>query len=277
MKKIQIILFLVLLSAVSRAQDENKKQFLLAENLYSAGNYFDAITEYKRLLFFDSSKTFQYDANLKIGFCYKAGAKFDDAIKYFEIAGNAAAADSQKFRAEIEAVRVNILRRTTPRALQILDSLDSNYRFASKKDEINYWRGWAYMFADEWQKAAQSFEKIDAGHPLKTLCQNTLKSKYSVTFAKVISYILPGSGQIYTGNYLSGLMSLGWNVMFGYLTVNSFAEDRVFDGIVIGELLWFRFYRGNIQNAGEFAEKKNLEIINKSYLYLQNNYEGMKP
>jgi hypothetical protein len=144
-------------------------------------------------------------------------------------------------------------------------------------DKTNYWRGWAYMFADDWKNASRMFDKISNNHELKKLAEQTDRAKVSVTFAKVISYILPGAGSIYSGKVLSGFMSLGWNALSGYWTINSFNAGRIFDGIVVGELVWLRFYRGGIQNAGEFAIEKNLEIANKTLLFLQNEYTGIKP
>jgi len=89
--------------------------------------------------------------------------------------------------------------------------------------------------------------------------------------------IIPGAGQFYTGEYVSGLLSLGWNVLWGYLTIKSFVDDRIFDGIMVGSLLWLRFYNGNTYNAEKFAEEKNLLISNKALLFLQHGYEGEKP
>jgi hypothetical protein len=54
-------------------------------------------------------------------------------------------------------------------------------------------------------------------------------------------------------------------------------EDRIFDGLAVTNLLWFRFYRGNLQNAEKFAVEKNLQITNKSLSYLQYSYKGLKP
>jgi hypothetical protein len=76
---------------------------------------------------------------------------------------------------------------------------------------------------------------------------------------------------------VSGFISIGWNVLWGYLTINAFMEDRVFDGFVVGTLLWWRFYSGNIQNAEKFATEKNLEKTNSALRYLKNNYPGNKP
>lgn len=272
-----LMFFLSLLNWISFAQYEKDVQYEYSNNLFRNGHYFDAITEYKRLLFFDSTKTYSYNANMQIGKCYKAGAKFDDAIKYFTIAGFNAASDSELYASEIEIVRSNILRRTNSRAFQLLDEMENKYKSKEITDSLKYWRGWVYIFADDWLNASRTFAQISPDHELRIISDQVERDKLSVTFATVISYILPGSGQIYSGEILSGLLSLGWNLVSGYITISAFNSDRVFDGIALLSLLWQRFYRGNIQNAGKFAVEKNLEISNKSLNYLQNEFRGLKP
>lgn len=275
--RLTIIFFLITFVFSLKAQDHLSIQLDFANNLFNSKQYYDAITEYKRLQFFDSTKTFNYEINYKIGECYKAGAKYDDAVKYFSLAVLNARTDDELFDSKTQIIRTNILRRTSDRALQLCDELEKDQRFSGKRDQMNYWRGWAFIFADKWDEAAKSFAKINSNHELRKLAEQTEKAKVSVTFAKVISYILPGAGAIYTGKFLSGLMSLGWNLLSGYWTVNSFVENRVFDGVVVAELVWLRFYRGAIQNAEELALEKNLEVSNKSLRYLQNEYKGIKP
>lgn len=272
-----IILFLSIFSAKIVAQDVFVKQYDLAKQFYADENYYDSVTELKRLLYFDKSETYNFKANILIGESYKEGGKFADAVKHFTLAEINAASSDELYYSRIENVRVNILRRTTGHALNLINSLEDDERFSSKKDELNYWRGWAYIFADDWENAAFSFGEIDNQHELKLLAEKVEDEKYSVNFAKISSMIIPGAGQFYTGEYVSGLLSLGWNVLWGYLTIKSFVDDRIFDGIIIGSLLWFRFYNGNIYNAERFAEEKNLIISNKALLFLQHGYEGEKP
>jgi tetratricopeptide (TPR) repeat protein len=272
------IIITFVLVQTSSAQDQLSLQLRYADTRFTSGSYFDAITEYKRLLFFDMTGKYNHEANLKIGLCYKAGTKFDESIKYFRLAQLNTEKAEKKYFAKIQIVKTNILRRTTSNALQILEALERDKNITTdQSDEINYWRGWAYMFSDDWESASQTFAKIDTNHSLKILCDQVVSDQYSVTFAKVISYILPGSGQFYTGNYLSGLISLGWNVLWGYLSLNAFIEKRAFDGIAVSSLLWFRFYRGNFTNAEKFAINENLKITNQALEFLQFNYEGIKP
>ncbi|MDP2037950.1 MAG: hypothetical protein Q8L04_11245 [Ignavibacteria bacterium] len=259
------------------AQSSVEAQLAWADKLFASNQYFDAITEYRRALFFDDQSQYTDQVNFRIAKCYKAGAHFDEAIKYFALAEKGAAHDSILFEAELEIIRCNILRKTTERALQLCDELGKNEKFSSKKNEINYWRGWAFMFAGDWESASKFFSETPADKELKLLCNQVIDAKVSVTFATVISYILPGAGQIYSGKILSGLMSLAWNLAAGYFTVNAFVANRAFDGIVIGELIWLRFYRGSIENAKNFAVEKNIEVSNKALKYLQNEYRGLKP
>ncbi|UCH64716.1 MAG: hypothetical protein JSW63_08800 [Ignavibacterium sp.] len=272
-----IIIFVGQLLATAFAQNSTEKQFRIAQELYSTENYFDAITELKRLLFFDDTGRYKYSANSMIGESYKQGAKFSDAIRHFTLAEINSRNAEELYNSRIDIIRVNILRRTTIRALKLLDSLQADQRFKNNIDEINYWRGWAYIFADDWESAANSFAEIDSTHELRQLADKIDDELYSVSFAKTISYIIPGSGQIYTGEYISGLLSLGWNVLWGYLTIKAFIDERIFDGIVIANFLWLRFYRGNLQNAEKFAKEKNRIISNKGLYYLQYEYSGIKP
>jgi hypothetical protein len=262
---------------VSFAQNSFDAQFNFAKKLYNDEDYFDTVTELKRLLFFDENSEYHFKANLLIGKSYKQGAKFSDAIRYLTLAEIYAKDINELYETRIEIIRINILRRTTRRAFRLLDSLQADERFTDRKDEIKYWRGWSYMFADDWEQAAQTFAEIDSNHVLKTLAEEVNDDLYSVSFAKTISYIIPGAGQIYTGEYISGLLSLGWNVLWGYLTIEAFIAERIFDGIVIANFLWLRFYRGNLQNAENFAMEKNLVRSNRALNYLQFEYDGLKP
>lgn len=273
-KKILFILIVFLGLVYSQ---ELKKQLEYADRLYELEQYYDAITEYKRVQFFDDSSNFNYITNLKIALAYKNGAKLDDAEKFLVQAIKYADNKDKIFESMITLARINILQRKNQRAAEIINRFLENPEYDDKTDELYYWKGWNYMFADDWEKAAYEFSKLPDAQDLKYICIKTENEKISVTFAKVISYILPGSGQIYAGEYLSGLMSLAWNIVGGYFTIKAVLDDRVFDALVIANLGWLRFYRGNIENAENFAVQKNIKTTNKTMEYLQNNYRGIKP
>jgi len=280
MTSVSKIFYIILMVLIARenlfAQNSLAEQFNYAKRLYNEEKYFDAVTEFKRLLFFDNTSVHNYEADLLMGLSYKKGAKFSEAIQHFTLAELNSNSSDEVFEAKLEIIKVNILRRTIGRALTLLDSLQNDLRFSSKVDEINYWRGWTYIFSDDWESASQSFSQIQPQHQLALLCDSIANDLYNPQLAKILS-IVPGAGQFYTGEYVSGLISIGWNVLWGYLTINAFMEERMFDGLMVGSLLWWRFYSGNIQNAEKFAIEKNLEKTNSALRYLQNDYNGKKP
>lgn len=272
-----ILLVIFIAIKVIIPQDRLEEQLNKSKEMYLHGEYFNSITELKRLIFFDSNKKYTYIANELIGECYKQGVKFSDALNYFTKAEIATTVPEKVYNCKINIIKINILRRTTRRAFSLLDSLENDPRFTMKKEEIKYWRGWVYIFSDEWDKASIQFAKTSSGSELKNICDSIDNQKCSVIKAKLLSYFIPGAGQFYTGNYLSGLLSLGWNILWGYTTITAFQASRVFDGIMVGDLLWFRFYNGNNQNAEKFAIEKNVEISNSGLSYIQNVYKGEKP
>ena len=276
MKKALLVISLLLTVSSVYSQTALEEQLRHAESLFDSGKFFDAVTEYKRAEFFDAGKRYAYKTNFMIGLCYKAGLKYDDAVYYIGKALSASRNEEEKFLASIELIKLNILKRNLPAAYAKIGSLKKKYKDLLRMEELNYWLGWAYMFDGKWEAARKIF-KSSGREELAVLCKKVADEEYDVTFAKLISYIVPGAGQIYTENYLSGAMSFGWHLLWGYLTVNAFAAERIFDGFVIGNMLWFRFYRGNFQNAEKFAVEKNVEIYNNAYDYLLKNYRGKKP
>ncbi len=269
-----LIIFNVFVLIVN-AQIEKQKQY--ADSFYNNQLYFEAITEYKRLVFFDKNGDYSFLGNYQIGECYKQGAKLDEANEYFGKSLIYAKTDSQYFAAKIQMFRINLLRKTIDRAEQLLKEIENDSRFIDSTNQINYWKGWLCIFSDNWKRAAYYFSKSSYSGQLQTLCEKTDKQQYSVLKAKIFSYILPGSGQFYTGNYLSGFLSLGWTALWGYVTADAFISNRIFDGFAVGDLLLLRFYRGNIQNAEQFAVEKNIEIANKTLIYLHDNFKGIRP
>ncbi len=126
----KIIIMVLVIMAPALAQDYLNNQLLKAKEMFLGGEYFDAITEMKRLVFFDKENKYTYEANELIGKCYKEGAKFTDAIIYFAKAEQSAGSIEEIYNCRISIIRINILRRTNLRAAALLDALDKDPRFA---------------------------------------------------------------------------------------------------------------------------------------------------
>lgn len=272
-----LISFVLFISAFIKPQSDLQRQFEYAEKLQTEENYFDAVTEYNRLVLFDTLELFTYKAYSSIAMCYYQGAKYSEAIDYLSKALTITTDKKEKFSTSIEVVKCNLLRRTPASALRILDELAGSGQYTGNIAEINYWRGWYFIFMDEWASASNAFGISDSNSSLKKFCLDVENKKYHVSFVKLISAIVPGSGQIYTGEYLNGILSLGWNVLFTYLIIDAIRSKRELDAILIGNLLWLRFYNGNLQTAERFANDQNRIITNEALRYLQKDFQGEKP
>jgi tetratricopeptide (TPR) repeat protein len=178
-------LFFLVSFNFSLGQKYLENQYEYAAKLFEEEKFYDAITELKRLKFFDENNKYAFKTNKLIGLCYKEGGKLNKAIKYFILAELNAVDQENLYEAKILIIRTNILRRSTNNALKLLDDLENSGVWTSKTHEINYWRGWAYIFTDKWDNAAEEFSKISSDHELKVLCEETHDKKIFGYFCKI--------------------------------------------------------------------------------------------
>jgi tetratricopeptide (TPR) repeat protein len=279
MKRISLVIALCSITVFTQVDPAGllKQQYEYADRLYKQGALYDAVTEYERLLCFDTSKTYAFDANKNIADCYRRGAQLKNAIRYTGASLLFAKSKEDIHTQRIELVKLHILNRTYSSAFNILEEVERDSSIGIGKQEADYWRGWIYMFQDKWVLAAKSFANVDGAQDLCRFCLQTDDKQFSVKTIKVLSAIIPGSGQMITGHIWNGLLSLGWNVLWGYLTVDAALAERAGDAFLIGDLLWLRFYTGNIQNAEKFAREKNTQIFQDALRYLQDEFKGAKP
>ncbi|MBD3409995.1 MAG: hypothetical protein GF419_07305 [Ignavibacteriales bacterium] len=261
--------------ATARAQDPYEAQLRLADSLYEAGAPFDAATEAKRLLFFDSTGAKRYEARTLLAASEKAGGNYHEARRNFTLAEAAARTDAERWRARVEKARVLILERRTDEALRLLAWADTNAATDGERREARYWRGWSEMFADEWGAAAETFAEI--GSPLERVCRDVEEATLSIDAARWLSVVVPGAGQTYAGRPLNGALSLGWNALWAWSATNAFLAERIVEGAVVANFLWLRFYQGNLQNAVAFARSANAAVADEALTYLRHRYQGKKP
>lgn len=252
-------------------------QLQYAQGLLQSGNPYDAVTECERLLFFDQSGRFTRQALILQAEAYTQGGKYRDAARSLEKALPASQGIDELRETQFALISTYLLSRNMPAAYRVLDAMSQNQQNQAILPRVYYWYGWSKIFDDQWEEAAGYFARCDSAKYLKNFCLDVHNKKYPVSFIKLISLVLPGSGSIYTGHYLSGALSLGWNALFGYLTVHALQQQRVLDALLIGDLLLLRFYTGSIDNAEKYAIDKNNEIHTNALHFLETDFQGAKP
>ena len=179
MKKVFVFLLLCI-SIIAQDTTVLRQQFLLADELRNQGKLYEAITEYERLMCFDTMHLYGFDANKNIAACYRRGAKFKDAITCAGASLRYAKNPDDIHAMKIELVKLHILNRTFSSASNILNGMEKDSVHNCGSQEIHYWRGWVFMFEDNWQAAENEFAKVDSAKTLAQFCRNTDDKRYSL-------------------------------------------------------------------------------------------------
>lgn len=134
--------------------------------------------------------------------------------------------------------------------------------FSEKADEIRYWRGWFRLLYYNIDGALNDFEAVcntASRNPYYApraygirrwidMNRNSVEQR-SPYLARWLSGVMPGAGQIYIGNWRSGLNSLIINGILGYLTVDAILSHRYIQSITIFAFGWNRYYFGGLTNS----------------------------
>lgn len=240
----------------SKLSAQNVDQVIrIADSLYKNQNYSLALNEYKRACFF-SNENKKDILNSRISDCYINLGEYPSAKAYCDSAIYYSVTDSLKSDYEFKKIYCYLLERNFGYALLKLDEIktDSNSNLTLKKEFL---KGVSYYGIEKFNEAFQSF--LNAISPSDSLKKTTLQKLFetqkqlytpNLPLVTTMSVLLPGAGQVYTGNYLSGLNS------FVLLT------GLVMAGVNIPPLYPFlipvfsRYYIGGVIRANHFAHEK---------------------
>ena len=99
---------------------------------------------------------------------------------------------------------------------------------------------------------------------LKNLIETNKNNLKSPQIASALSALLPGSGQIYNGDYQAGFIAFFLNAIFIGSTIELFNEDSDFAGSASG-FAALTFYLGNIYSAYTGSIEQNRAINEQSF------------
>ncbi len=202
-----------------------------ADSLFNEGDYFNAITEYKRAIYLNDSINY---ALFMIGLSYEKRGKYDFAARYF---GSVVYNTIQK-EAVYHLAGDLIRLRKYNQALIVL---------SGQNDSISKT---LYAVA---LGLSGNFRKADSvlGH-LGIFIQ-----KYPPdAWLKYPSYILPGFGFLLLKEYKRAALSFLFTTASGYLTYYLFKNKRYPEGMVVLNTLFVRFYFGGVQNTVALKRQK---------------------
>ncbi len=276
-----LLLLLVLIAGRTAPAEEMsaEKMISFADHLYADGDYYRAITEYERVLFFYPTHPLARTAKLQIADCYLQGDRLDQAIERLRALTEGFPDDAVGRKALFLLGEAEYRKREYSRAAEIFQLFVGHYPADERADAARIKTGWCFLRQGRWREAAGEFRKLPPDSPLRAQADGLAEAsqlypdipKRSPALAGGMSAVLPGAGQLYIGRPGDALISFLLNGAFIWAAAEAFRNDNTVTG---GILLFFEagWYAGNIYNAVNGAHKFNRRSEQQFMDNLQGRY-----
>jgi tetratricopeptide (TPR) repeat protein len=228
--------------------------FAFAQSLFAAGEYYRAIGEFQRFLFFQSGHPLTSDAQLTIGLAFFCGERWLQAFEVFRRITGTAPDSARRAEAALWMAETHARGGDQIEAIRLFHELIRQYPESVIAQRAAYLIGWGYLRQRRWTEARDAFAQVDATSPYHASGDRLAAAlstppelpHRSPTVARILSTVLPGTGQIYTGHTLIA-GSIG-------------AVGAGLEGAAgIGAFFTWGFYRTQMSNAATLANDFNAQ------------------
>ena len=248
-----------LLVFLANGSIDGQADLSFADALLREGDYFRAVSEYKRFIFFNPEAIEVDTAQIGMGTSLLFAGQYGLLAQWFEAlpetSGIMPAAALLTSRGAIESG-------TPASALAILRSCEQAMEF-NHLSEYSYLSGIALVGLGDYRTAAESFSSVDESSPFYSrassyaslLNEAPIENMKNPTLAGVLG-IVPGLGYAYSGHYGTAAASLIVNGALAWGTISAFQNDNNEAGWALG-VLGVGFYFGNITGSSQSAIRYN--------------------
>ncbi len=279
----RFLVFVMLLCAVAEAcfaaDMTAEKMMSFADSLFERGDYYRAITEYERVLFFYPDSPQSATARFQIADSYFRGDRLDQALELFRTLNREYGDQEIGRKAYFMIGEVYYRRQDYSRAIDVFTLFVETYPGDKQADAARIRIGWSLLRQGKWREASDAFAKLPPDSPLHDAAGGLAQGakdypalpRKSPALAGGLSAVLPGAGQLYVGRPRDAAVSFLLNGAFIWAAVEAFHHDNNVTG---GILLFFEsgWYLGNIYNAVNSANKYNRAAEQQFMEGLQGRY-----
>ncbi len=285
--KLHFIVVGVLLATFSMIEPVLSDEALnLADRLLEQGHYDEAITEYKRFIFFNPEDERVGYALYRMGLAHRAGREWQEAIDALKasvrVTQDAKVTDERRIilaTTLIASGNYNLARLELLRVSEF--SRDSSPRLRAM-----YFDGIASLYMFDWDAAEKSFggfyseyaggRIVNRAEEVNSVLYKARASYKSAGLAKFLSTILPGSGQMYAGDWRDALNSLALNGLTIGLLANAIYRKDYTDAALISSIS-MRYYMGNRYRAEVDVRKYNESMDRQNAMKILNIVRADEP
>ena len=261
---------------IARCNSDTLSLLVKADSLFHKGYYYEAGNYYQKAYFYSNSIKNKTNLILKKIACLKQLRQFKEVDNIVSKMLLDNLSDSLLLNFLSEAALCSYLANDYNKAESYLIQLE--YRLMNKDLLTNTYFIYSLILNEQqrWQEAKEKLKmfvimfKTDNVLKNKLLVQidsayhpkNYPKLKKPVK-AKILSSILPGLGQMYSGAVMEGIGSLALNVFALSVTGAGIYFKYYITGIVTGNFLFGKLYLGGGRRAEFLVLKKNYQRLNK--------------
>lgn len=277
LRMILLLSFFFLLSGGAFAQEEGKRvidektQMGLGDFFFDDGDYYRAVTEYKRFLFFFPQSLRVEEALWKIASSYFRGKKWDDTLSAADELLNKHPASPWAAEAVLLKGRCWTEKKDFSQARHHFQRAREMAAGSGVAQEAQWQAAVSYLREERWKESAAEFRKIDPNSKLYPRADYWAKGleeieevpQKSPTTAGILA-VLPGAGHLYCERYRDAGIAFVLNAAFIWGMVEAFKHENY----VLGGILTFfeiGWYSGSIYSAVSSAHKYNRDK-KKDYL-----------
>jgi tetratricopeptide (TPR) repeat protein len=235
----------------------------MADSLMAAGFYDDAVTEYRRFLFFNEPGMACAGVYSRLGYCYAYMGEYREALDAADNAALYAGNDSLASVCRTDRAVILAAAGEYDSAATALETVLASEGSETVKSRAGMLLIMTRVLQHDWSAARDIFDTLPRGEyafsdSVTALLERAVKDRHkSPGKAELLSTLVPGTGQIYNGHWLSGLNALVLNVALGWLTVDLVSDREYVPAFLSYIFLFQRYYNGNRGVAYEQAVEHN--------------------
>src|SRR5215831_10758039 len=237
---------------------------VFAERLMYEGEYFRAVTEYRRFLFYYPEDPRRARVHFRIGLALYRGESYGEALQTFREVVQLYPNTTYGKQAWLWQGESLTRQGQYTAAEKLYAEITARFPADTIGQQARYQRAWTLLYRRQWRDAATQFQQVapdsDLYQSAQLLAQEALVGERLPTkspgLAGLFSGLLPGSGQLYNGRLGDALLAFFLNSLFIVGAIEAVHRDAP---AVAGILSFFEagWYAGNVYGAINGANKYN--------------------
>ena len=267
MKNLLVVSALIILCSLPMPVSAQVSDF--ADSLFQEGDYLNAAHEYKRLLFLHPNLPRIDFIAFRVAASYQNAGQLEKSISAYQFLIDTYPNSSLVQRATNNIAQCHILLGDREQGITALENFLSKHKRSDLAPLAHFTIGVLHIDKSEWAEAGRVWNEVFSTYPdspfakvsarLARMVSNvdTLPRR-SPTVAGVLSALMPGSGQIYSGKTVDGLYAFMSVAVLGSASVYYISEER-YEVAVPVAVLGVIFYGNSIYQGIRAAETFNLQ------------------